>query len=1456
MRVALLICAGALALPVVARAQVDAVESRLLAELSPLLRWDNIEGGPTIVAGPNPQRVPGGLHAVRLEAGREMMLELPAGTMLRIRRPEGLIAPTDVNGFHTSGSGMLAGMDWQASVDGRDLLWRAHGNGPSTILLARPAGSAPLDVALFVSRSTYPSGLVPYRDQIAFGSGSATVAGFGETERYDLLDRPVTLRVSGPKRIEVSTRLLYPSPDDDPQQTYRIEALLDGRFYRALEFETMPVTSSMMSLDGRPALLGRSRAGFLDIPAGTYQLTLRPSRPLLARAAADDRNAYLLPSLNAPQGLAQSRNEGDPRAPTLWAVPPEAALAGLEPALLEQAIRRVARGNDRQPGGLAAAARLAELAREHPADRALDQEADALRGSHTFFRDVLPIAVSEGAQRRVTLPAPDGRRGSEGYTLPVPRAPDAFIYPLPPLEAPSELRLFAERAGVTAPADLFVQLDDAPPRRLRVMPGDAAGALATLTLPLPARTRLVRLWRTQDSPELRMGAQYRAARPPRLSDNAYGAELDLLGRSVAKALFVAGLRDALDCPAWLGDPSACPAWHRAGSIAATELLNDWIPLFRLLRSRHRALFGAVTPVVVAPERIEALRAAGENRLADRLLRARALAMTGSERAAALAALVEVYTPTGDVDALLGLRAAELGDGGGDFEALARLLRVDGQDAYADQIALLANAMSAAGPLLAESAEPFVVEHAGAAWLVARERALGFRAFLASPDRPVRIAVSAGGRLKLELRPLIGADKPATQVRVTASGATQTFSVAGASPSSGLDLTGLSARAGTSTVARLDLAAAGDVTVLPTGGPVLVTAEIDRVGSTVGSPMRSRLAGLFAAFDADPASATGRAALAEAAALANSAPEDREVQAQWSGFERRSRWRRLTAVDFSAGVRSLEVAGQSIESPSLRARASLVAPLAPGERFLPANGGGLALFLENVRPATVRARLVLDPLPSYRPSPAIVSYRIDDGPVQLVALTSGGEGTELVLPVPPGDHVVRFALAEPLENGYVRLHLSEPGQVIGERRDRSYDVATAAQPLIVTVAGPAWLRVDELRDGRTISSYRQVDSSIERLNLRPAAGQGEALFRLFELTPDEAESPAPEPLPFIPVLPVLTPVLTVADAKLAESVRFVDVLPLGRQEDGTTSLGISGQRRTPTTEEEDGGRRERVDQFVEARIAHRHFAPDARLWSRAELLGRVRERGGPTLGARGRLDLSPAVSPLDFSVGGAAFAQVVGGDRIEWSANADAQIAWRGQIGPRTAQTFEFGAFSRHLSLDAGDAAGLPNLDLDVFNRYRSDHRYGINATWRLGHTPWLDTRWRLHAAAVSNEDLSLDRASLTAEWEQLAGDVVLRASYRRTRFFADEDRSGSRWGDTIRLAADWDRFRDGGQRIEVGTRAVYRLDRRDLAATLLLTWHFGPGRGYRDFAPGEVDFESLRARRLFDLPTNEIIDVP
>jgi hypothetical protein len=94
--------------------------------------------------------------------------------------------------------------------------------------------------------------------------------------------------------------------------------------------------------------------------------------------------------------------------------------------------------------------------------------------------------------------------------------------------------------------------------------------------------------------------------------------------------------------------------------------------------------------------------------------------------------------------------------------------------------------------------------------------------------------------------------------------------------------------------------------------------------------------------------------------------------------------------------------------------------------------------------------------------------------------------------------------------------------------------------------------------------------------------------------------------------------------------------------------------------------------------------------------------------------------------------------------------------------------------------------------------------------------------------------------------LVLEGEYRYTRYFADDDRADAISRNRFRLAALWENRTQAGDRYEIGGALGYRTDRPDLTGLLFLTWHFDRARGYRDFAPGEVLFEDIRSRRLFE----------
>ena len=134
------------------------------------------------------------------------------------------------------------------------------------------------------------------------------------------------------------------------------------------------------------------------------------------------------------------------------------------------------------------------------------------------------------------------------------------------------------------------------------------------------------------------------------------------------------------------------------------------------------------------------------------------------------------------------------------------------------------------------------------------------------------------------------------------------------------------------------------------------------------------------------------------------------------------------------------------------------------------------------------------------------------------------------------------------------------------------------------------------------------------------------------------------------------------------------------------------------------------------------------------------------------------------------------------------------------------------------------------------------------HRPWLDTIWRGGLTLTGNEfdePLLPDNLAATVEWKQLLGPLQVEARNRTAWYFDDKHRdSSSPLRTSFTLAATYERWLRTLERQEIQAGLTWDAASGDLAAHLAFTWHFGAGRGYRDFSPSDVDFLDLRQRRL------------
>jgi hypothetical protein len=186
-----------------------------------------------------------------------------------------------------------------------------------------------------------------------------------------------------------------------------------------------------------------------------------------------------------------------------------------------------------------------------------------------------------------------------------------------------------------------------------------------------------------------------------------------------------------------------------------------------------------------------------------------------------------------------------------------------------------------------------------------------------------------------------------------------------------------------------------------------------------------------------------------------------------------------------------------------------------------------------------------------------------------------------------------------------------------------------------------------------------------------------------------------------------------------------------------------------------------------------------------------------------------------------------------------------------------------------------NIDQDVYSPYKYDHTAGFIPALTVVHQPWLDTIWTGKIAEGTNENFDItrpDHYSTEVHWKQLLGSLVVELSYSKTFYQADDyghqydpKNLGFQPNSPNRIHAiprsfaglelNWQKWTVDQNRFEVGAQYTYDIQRHAHLAMLSFTLHFGQGRGYRDFAPGEIDFRDIRQRTDIHEQNNTIQDL-
>jgi len=586
-------------------------------------------------------------------------------------------------------------------------------------------------------------------------------------------------------------------------------------------------------------------------------------------------------------------------------------------------------------------------------------------------------------------------------------------------------------------------------------------------------------------------------------------------------------------------------------------------------------------------------------------------------------------------------------------------------------------------------------------------------------------------------------------------------------------------------------------------------------------------------------------IVEGESLFRGHPQTPHLRSLWAALRANTQWKSVQTIESSAGIHFVEMQGWQPESTSMRIRKALLKNVTEDEQII-TGYNPMALSMFNLSATTLKLTLRMDDVISFKPIHTSVLYWLDNEPRRRLRLTPMQASQTLEISVPEGEHILYIAIEKPVANQFLRIRLKESAPLF-QKYERSYQVSTQEEPLIVNVKGPNWLRISEWHPTHIDTRYQQVGEGWHRLTFQPAKGQTMALLRLHEMVPkDENEKQAEVQLRHLRVVAESLPEQHLYVYEETKSTRKGDFplrldvrdgIPLSEQRKDSRSFTASWRRRQ-NVEEDDI----QFQDFFEISTTYRYF--DKGDYLKSKWLVRFNEEGDITLGAKRDLHYKQAQGrPFALRLSGSIYAQQVWDGDLEWHGLVKGSLSHYWRINLKSYHVPSFSVFGRWLSLSEAPDEFADRLDNDVYSNYKTDHRFGIRLADSFIYEPWRDTRWVGRVRLNSNENIvKPDYLRLKAEWQQLLGEAQFNLAYRFYHYWSDDDRKLSVNRHWLSLDFSWDIWDKNLSRWEWGIKLDQDLDNNELQGMLYLSWH--NSRGYQDFLPGEVDFLRLRKKRM------------
>ncbi len=477
-----------------------------------------------------------------------------------------------------------------------------------------------------------------------------------------------------------------------------------------------------------------------------------------------------------------------------------------------------------------------------------------------------------------------------------------------------------------------------------------------------------------------------------------------------------------------------------------------------------------------------------------------------------------------------------------------------------------------------------------------------------------------------------------------------------------------------------------------------------------------------------------------------------------------------------------------------------------------------------------------------------------------------------LEIARGNNDIKIWLAP--QNNDDSLSISfEPSNKLANRspsaQTRTYQVATADQPVLVKVFGPQWLKSIRRVGDSVLIKEQYIHKGWQTLKFK-ASGQSQALYRFYVLQENYRPGGAADS-------PTVTDILATLDGTIDTSLSRAHTLNRKQSTYSQPSIfkefkSLNDYGGTPQANGhnlfiEPNKLGFRPFTFgMELTHADRQNGDDDfesfvdLLTNYTELHGFARQRNnerGDSFSLDGRyrhytqadvFQLSARYDhqPIRTSNGlswGATLeswhqdSQANQGDIT--STRLIARLGYQKEPSQRHRLTTRFDLWKRARTLD--QVSNFDLVDPDVWSLYKEHHQHGASLSQRWTYRNRLDSQLYADAGVVLNEGLTtIDRNSVQLGWRAYVKRRSFDINLINRRFFKDQNRDNAFTRNDLRVSGDWPLPFSNNSNLKLGVRAQYNFNGKDVSWWLNLGWFQHAGQQLHDFRPGEYRFRSVR----------------